>query len=115
MSSIHSPDDDLNERWKAAHDHPQFAQIPGFEALDLGVKAHAHDAEVNQEPVHHAFVEPHVVQEDISEEDIDSVGGVYDDGPHTPDEQIGHDMLHEEYQQFLSRPTVIDIAEDPLD
>ena len=112
--SIHPPDDELDERWKAMHEHPEFAEIPSFDALDLAEKSHANDKEPAEErPQTAQRKQRRVPNDEPAEEEPKSVS-MYDDGPHDVDEQIGHDMLLEEYQNWISRPTVVEVDDYPL-
>jgi len=117
MSSIHAPDDDLDERWEAVHTHPGLAQVPGFDAPELAERAHANDGKRADPAPPRRRARRSAATEETKRpsDDADSGGGVYDDdGPHTRDEQIGHEMILEEYQNSLEKPTEIEVEGSPF-
>jgi hypothetical protein len=117
MSSIHAPDDDLDERFQAAHAHPGLAAVTDFEALDLSVKAHANDPK-RADPLPKARArrvsQAQSEGEGEGEEDEVDSGGVYDHEGESPDEEMGHNMMLEEFEQSLNKPTEIEIDGSPF-
>ncbi len=115
--TVHAPDDDLDERWRAGHEHPRLAAVPDFLALDLGEKAHANDQPAaHQSPHAQPYVDHHV---DAASADPDQLevrwlsADNLKPAQSLSDEEKGAAMLQEEYQSWLGhRDSTIEIDTD---
>lgn len=102
---IQPPDDELDERWRALHEHPELGKVPSFDALDLSVKSHANDVRLpGWQPEH----------KDKPRRHSNAIGADGQDTETESDEEIGHDMLVEEYENWMKRPSVIETDDYPL-
>jgi hypothetical protein len=115
MSSLHAPDDDLDERWEAAWAHSALAQVPGFDSPELAERAHANDAKRVTPPPARRPARKSATDEEAWRSRGTNEGNVYDHGPHRSEaERMGHEMLIEEYENSLEKPTEIEIEGSPF-